>query len=163
MKKIITIAAAVMLVIIDQVLKLLTVNYLKPVGTVTVINGIFNLTYVENTGMAFGLLSNQRWIFISLTALVMIVLIAAMFKLKNHGRLFYISVALLVGGGIGNLIDRIAYGYVIDYISLSFFPPVCNFADYCVTAGVIIFLIHLFFYTDFLKNDEKRVKKDGGV
>lgn len=163
MKKIITIAAAVMLVIIDQVLKLLTVNYLKPVGTVTVINGIFNLTYVENTGMAFGLLSNQRWIFISLTALVMIVLIAAMFKLKNQGRLFYISVALLVGGGIGNLIDRIAYGYVIDYISLSFFPPVCNFADYCVTAGVIIFLIHLFFYTDFLKNDEKRVKKDGGV
>ncbi len=163
MKKIITIAAAVILVIIDQVLKLLTVNYLKPVGTVTVINGIFNLTYVENTGMAFGLLSNQRWIFISLTALVMIVLIAAMFKLKNQGRLFYISVALLVGGGIGNLIDRIAYGYVIDYISLSFFPPVCNFADYCVTAGVIIFLIHLFFYTDFLKNDEKRVKKDGGV
>lgn len=161
MKKFITVTAAIVLVVIDQIIKLLVVNYLKPIGTVTVIDNLFNLTYVENTGMAFGLLSQQRWIFIILTTVVMLVLLIALFKLKNQGRLFYISVALLVGGGIGNLIDRIAYGYVVDYISLSFFPPVCNFADYCVTAGVIVFLIHLFFYTDFLKGDDKKVNKDG--
>lgn len=161
MKKFITVTAAIVLVVIDQIIKLLVVNYLKPIGTVTVIDNLFNLTYVENTGMAFGLLSQQRWIFIILTTVVMLVLLIALFKLKNQGRLFYISVALLVGGGIGNLIDRIAYGYVVDYISLSFFPPVCNFADYCVTAGVIVFLIYLFFYTDFLKGDDKKVNKDG--
>lgn len=163
MKKFLTIIAAVLLVAIDQIIKLLVVNHLKPVGSVTVIDNLFNLTYVENTGMAFGLLSQQRWIFILLTTVVMIILVIALFKLKNQSRLFYISVALLVGGGIGNLIDRVAYGYVIDYISLSFFPPVCNFADYCVTAGVIIFLIYLFFYTDFLKGDDKKVKKDGAL
>ena len=54
----------------------------------------------------------------------------------------------LIGGGIGNLIDRIAYGYVVDYLSLTFFSPVCNFADYCITIGVILLAVYLLFFSD---------------
>lgn len=162
MKKAMTFIIAAAAAVIDQIIKLVVINELKPIGSVTVIDNLLKFTYVENKGMAFGMLANQRWIFIVLTAVVIVALAVAVFKLKNQGKLFYTAAALLIGGGIGNMIDRIAYGYVIDYIQLSFFPPVCNFADYCVTAGVIIFLIYIFFFTDFLKgDDEKKAKKNG--
>lgn len=164
MKKIMTFIIAAVSIAVDQILKLLVINYLKPIKEVTVIDSLLDFTYVENKGMAFGMLANQRWIFIALTSVVIIALIIAVLKLKNQKNMFYISAALLIGGGIGNLIDRIFYGYVVDYIKLSFFPPVCNFADYCVTAGVILFLIYLFFFTDFLKSDkQKKVERNESV
>ena len=58
---------------------------------------------------------------------------------------------LIIGGGIGNLIDRVLYGYVIDYLSLSFFPPVCNFTDYAITIGVILLVVYIFFFSDSFK------------
>lgn len=164
MRKIMTFIIAALSIVVDQVIKIFVINNLQPIKSVTVIDNLLTFTYVENKGMAFGMLANQRWIFIALTSIVILALVIAVFKLKNQSRLFYISVALLIGGGIGNLIDRILYGYVVDYIALSFFPPVCNFADYCVTAGVIIFLVYLFFFTDFLKSDkEKRIDKNANA
>lgn len=164
MRKIMTFIIAALSIAVDQVIKIFVINNLQPIKSVTVIDNLLTFTYVENKGMAFGMLANQRWIFITLTSVVILALVIAVFKLKNQSRLFYISAALLIGGGIGNLIDRILYGYVVDYIALSFFPPVCNFADYCVTAGVIIFLVYLFFFTDFLKSDkEKRIDKNANA
>ena len=164
MRKIMTFIIAALSRVVDQVIKIFVINNLQPIKSVTVIDNLLTFTYVENKGMAFGMLANQRWIFIALTSIVILALVIAVFKLKNQSRLFYISAALLIGGGIGNLIDRILYGYVVDYIALSFFPPVCNFADYCVTAGVIIFLVYLFFFTDFLKSDkEKRIDKNANA
>lgn len=164
MRKIMTFIIAALSIVVDQVIKIFVINNLQPIKSVTVIDNLLTFTYVENKGMAFGMLANQRWIFIALTSVVILALVIAVFKLKNQSRLFYISAALLIGGGIGNLIDRILYGYVVDYIALSFFPPVCNFADYCVTAGVIIFLVYLFFFTDFLKSDkEKRIDKNANA
>ncbi len=160
MKKALTIIISVAVIILDQIFKLLAIGMLKPIEKITVIDGLLDFSYVENRGMAFGLLSNQRWIFITLTSAVIIALLIAIFRLKPQHMTFYVAAALLIGGGVGNMIDRILYGFVVDYIKLSFFPPVCNFADYCVTAGVIVFLIYLFFYTDFLKSDGKRIKKD---
>lgn len=164
MKKIMTFIIAAVSIVADQLIKILVINNLKPVKSVTVIDNLLNFTYVENKGMAFGMLANQRWIFIALTSAVILALIIAVIKLKKQSTMFYISAALLIGGGIGNLIDRLLYGYVVDYISLSFFPPVCNLADYCVTAGVIMLLIYLFFFTDFLKSDkEKKVDKNAAA
>lgn len=164
MRKIMTFIIAALSIVVDQVIKIFVINNLQPIKSVTVIDNLLTFTYVENKGMAFGMLANQRWIFIALTSIVILALVIAVFNLKNQSRLFYISAALLIGGGIGNLIDRILYGYVVDYIALSFFPPVCNFADYCVTAGVIIFLVYLFFFTDFLKSDkEKRIDKNANA
>ena len=137
------IAAAV--VAIDQIIKISVVNNIKPAGTVDVIPGVFKLSYVENRGVAFGMFQDNRWIFVVLTSLMIIAIILYMFIKRPQGKLFYVLAGLIIGGGIGNLIDRILYGYVIDYLSLSFFPPVCNFADYCITAGAVMFVAVLLF------------------
>ena len=69
--------------------------------------------------------------------------------------MFTASAILLIGGGIGNLIDRIFLGYVIDYLSISFFPPVCNFADYCITVGTGLLLIYMIFISDYFNSSKK--------
>ena len=109
-------------------------------GTVTAIPGLLNLTYVENRGVAFGMMENQRWLIIIATVLVMAFLIFLLFRKVGKNKLFAASVVLIVGGGVGNLIDRVFLGYVIDYLQLTFFPPVCNFADYCVVVGTVCLL-----------------------
>lgn len=148
-----------LLVIADQVIKMLVSAHLKPVGTVEVIDNIFSLTYVENRGVAFGMFKDMQWIFILITSVFIIAIIVYMFKTKPKGKLFYVCAGLIIGGGVGNLIDRIFYGYVIDYLSLSFFSPVCNFADYCITIGTVMLVIYILFFSDVLKN-EKAIKKD---
>ncbi len=144
---------------IDQLLKFLVAEYLKPVSSVNVIPGLFSLTYVENKGAAFGIMSNMRWVFIVFTLIIVAILIYIVIKNEIKSKLFIVSAILLIGGGIGNLIDRIFNGYVIDYLSLSFFPPVCNFADYCITFGSVILVIYLIFFSNFFK-DNKKVKAD---
>lgn len=149
------------LVIIDQIIKYFVSAYLQPVGFINVIDNLFSLVYVENRGVAFGMFSGMHWVFIALTSVLLAIIIFYMFKKRPKGRFFYICAALIVGGGVGNLIDRIFYGYVIDYISLSFFPPVCNFADYCITAGTILLVIYLLFFSDMLDSSKKaKIKND---
>lgn len=156
----ISLIVGAVLVIIDQIIKYFVSAYLQPVGSVSVIDNIFSLTYVENKGVAFGMFSDMRWIFVALTAIMLAIIIFYMFKKRPKGKFFYVCAALIIGGGIGNLIDRIFYGYVIDYLSLSFFPPVCNFADYCITAGTIMLVIYLLFFSDILDSSKKAKMKN---
>lgn len=157
----ISLIVGAVLVIIDQIIKYFISAYLQPVGSVSVIDNIFSLTYVENKGVAFGMFSDMRWIFVALTSILLVIIIFYMFKKRPKGKFFYVCAALIIGGGIGNLIDRIFYGYVIDYLSLSFFPPVCNFADYCITAGTIMLVIYLLFFSDILNSSKKaKIKND---
>ena len=151
----ISLIVGAVLVIIDQIIKYFISAFLQPVGSVSVIDNIFSLTYVENKGVAFGMFSDMRWIFVALTSILLVIIIFYMFKKRPKGKFFYVCAALIIGGGIGNLIDRIFYGYVIDYLSLSFFPPVCNFADYCITAGTIMLVIYLLFFSDILDSSKK--------
>lgn len=156
--KILALVIAAAVVIADQLLKLLVVNTIKINGTVSAVDGLLKFVYVENEGAAFGIFANQRWIFIVLTSIAIIAFIIAVFKLKTKSKLFYISAALIVGGGIGNLIDRIYLGYVVDYISVSFFPPVCNLADYAITIGTVLLLCYIFFVSDLFKPKDKAEK-----
>lgn len=156
----ISLIVGAVLVIIDQIIKYFVFAYLQPVGSVSVIDNIFSLTYVENKGVAFGMFSDMRWIFVALTSILLVIIIFYMFKKRPKGKFFYVCAALIIGGGIGNLIDRIFYGYVIDYLSLSFFPPVCNFADYCITAGTIMLVIYLLFFSDILDSSKKAKMKN---
>ena len=89
------IGLAVLLAAVDQILKLLVVQFLKPVGTVTLIPGLLNLTYVENRGAAFGMLSNQRWLFIVLTCLLMLVIVFLLFRYQNHTILTFLALSLI--------------------------------------------------------------------
>lgn len=139
-------AAAILL---DQAIKrFLIVPYLKPVGTVSVIPGLLNLVYVENQGAAFGILQNQRWLFLTVTLTVCALILFALFRYTRHEFFSWAASILIVAGGIGNLIDRVWHGYVVDYISITFFPFVFNFADCCVTVGTVFLIIHILFFAE---------------
>lgn len=145
----------IVLVALDQIIKYFVTVYLQPVGSVNVIDNLLSLTYVENRGVAFGMFSDMRWIFVVLTTVMLAIIIFYMFKKRPNGKFFYICAGMIIGGGIGNLIDRVLYGYVIDYLSLSFFSPVCNFADYCITIGTVLLMICILFFSDVVKNSKK--------
>lgn len=147
----------VLLTAIDQILKFIARDYIKPVDSITIIPNILNFTYVENRGAAFGLFQNQRWFFIAFAAIMIFVFVYLITYKHVQDKLFIVAAVLIIAGGIGNIIDRLFLGYVIDYIKVSFFPPVCNFADYCITCGTILLMIYvLFIYKE--KNVEIKEK-----
>jgi len=154
---ILTFIIAVLIIAGDQLLKFLVVNTLKTGDPVTVLGGLVKFLYCENKGMAFGMLQNQRWIFIVFTLIVLVAVVAYMFKAKPKSKFLLVTLGFILGGGIGNLIDRIFLGYVVDYIQLSFFSPICNFADYCITAGTVMLVIYILFFTQ--ANEAKRIKR----
>ena len=146
---------SVLVIAVDQILKLLVVEYLKPVGTIPVIGGLLDFRYVENTGAAFSILQNQRWLFVAITVVVSALIVYALLRYRNHEFFSYAASVLIVGGGIGNLIDRVLHGYVVDYIHVSFFPAIFNFGDCCVTVGTLFLIIHVLLFAD---DDDKREK-----
>jgi signal peptidase II len=103
----------------------------------------FNLTYVHNTGAAFSLLSEaggwQRWLFAGLAVVMSSVIGVWLYRLKNHETLMAVALSLVLGGAVGNLIDRIAYGYVIDFLDVyyrNWHWPAFNIADSAICVGV---------------------------
>ena len=119
-------------------------NWLESAGEIPLIGEALKLTYLENRGMAFGMMQGQKWLLVWVTAFVLLILIAAimMGKIRKPATLF--TTAVIIGGGVGNLIDRVYRGYVIDYINVSLIGfPIFNFADICVTCGTIVLLILL--------------------
>lgn len=156
---VIALILAVVIAALDQLIKFLVVQNIELNSSVTVIENLFDLTHIRNYGIAFGMFQNSRWIFVILTAAVIVGIIVYLFKTHNKSKLALTAAALIVGGGLGNLIDRVFLGYVIDYISLSFFPPICNFADYCVTAGTILLIIYILFYSNIVTSNSKNARK----
>lgn len=156
---IVSFIVALLIVVADQLIKLLVTNTIKVDGSVSILNGLVNFTYCENKGMAFGMLQNARWLFIGFTAIVMLGIVIYMIKTKPKNKFLLASLALILGGGIGNLIDRIFLGYVIDYIQLSFFSPVCNFADYCITIGTALLVIYILFFSQNTTDIKQKADK----
>ena len=141
---------------VDQIIKYFVLEYLVTAGRVTAIPHILDLIYVENTGVAFGMFSNLRWLFVIVTAFVILAFVIMLLRGGYKSKLFSISSVLIIGGGFGNLIDRIIHGFVVDYLQLSFFSPVCNFADYCITVGTVLLVVYLIFYSDLSKDNNKK-------
>ena len=111
----------------------------------------FNLTYVRNTGAAFSFLSEaggwQRWFFAGLAIVISIVIAVWLVRLKQHETLLAVALSLVLGGAIGNLIDRLAYGYVIDFLDVYYQTwhwPAFNIADSAITLGVVLMLLESF-------------------
>ena len=147
-----------LLIICDQVSKIAVLKYLKPIGTSVVIKNIFSLTYVENRGAAFGILQNSRWIFICATIIILAVLIIYKIKSRPQGKIINTSLCLLISGAIGNLIDRIFRGFVVDMLEVTFIEyPVFNVADCFVVVGAILLGIYIMF---IYKEPEKEMKKN---
>ncbi len=134
-------------VILDQWTKHLAVVHLMPIGSTAVVDGIFGLRYVENTGAAFGMMKGQRWFFIILSTVAIVAIAAYLIaKRKTVPPLLGIAMAMIVGGGIGNQIDRILNGYVVDFLEFLFIDfAVFNVADCFVTVGAFLAVFDLLF------------------
>ena len=140
------IAIMVLAVFLDQLTKYLTILFLKPVDTFPIIEDVLHLTYVENTGAAFGMMKDQRWLFMIVSTVAIIALLIYLFKKKTQPKLENLAIAFIVGGGIGNMIDRVLLGYVVDMIDFRLINfAVFNVADsfVCVGAGLLMLYIIL--------------------
>ena len=135
----------ILLIAADQLTKLYALNVVKPQGMMTVIDHFYYFVYVENRGAAFGIMQNKQWFFIAVTIIIFACLGYMLYNYKIEGKLFFAALVLVVGGGIGNLIDRIFRGYVVDFLQFSFFSPVCNLADYFITVGAVLLMISVLF------------------
>ncbi|SEO73014.1 signal peptidase II [Aquisalimonas asiatica] len=141
-------------VVLDQATKLLAdawLDYLQPVALLPVLN----LTLSYNPGAAFSLLGDaggwQRWLFTGFALVVSVALVIWLRRLPPWDRWQTWGLALILGGAVGNVIDRIAYGHVIDFIHVywrDWHYPIFNVADSAITVGVVLILIHAFFLDD---------------
>ncbi len=139
------------LVILDQVTKALATAKLAPLGSVPIIDGVFHLTYAQNTGAAFSLFRGGRWFFVVLTSVVIIALGYLMYKKFFPTVLSRVAVAVILGGTLGNFIDRARFGYVVDMFDFRLINfAIFNVADACLTIGIVLFAIYAF-TDDFLK------------
>ena len=145
-KLIISVMVAALLIVIDQLVKIFVLEFLKPLGIVTAIDGLLEFTYVENTGVAFGLFQNTPWITLVATAIGCLVVTILALRYKYHNFLSVSAAVLIISGGIGNIIDRFIYGFVVDYIHVMFFDYVFNFADCCVSVGAVLLVGYILFF-----------------
>ena len=136
------------IILIDQVSKYLAVTCLKPIGSAYYFKkSFFSLTYVENRGAAFGILQNQRWFFITLTIIICIAIAYFLIIGRIESLIWRISLSMILGGAIGNLIDRIKQGYVVDMFHFTFIDfPVFNVADLFIVIGTVLVRILYFIY-----------------
>ena len=150
---------AALIVAADQITKYLTVANIPLFDTVEAVPGLFHLTYVQNTGAAFSSFEGMQWLF----ALIFLVFTAAVIwdawkKYMPFTTAERWAVAAIYGGGLGNMIDRLRLGYVVDMIAVDFIDfPVFNVADCFITCGCVFLLVHLFLFNkDFWKDEKKK-------
>lgn len=149
--KIIYFGIAILAIALDQLTKWMASTYLT-LHEQNPVMPSFNLTLMHNYGAAFSFLSNaggwQRWFFTIVAVVISIVLIVWITRLKPTERWLGVSLALVLGGAIGNLIDRVAYGYVVDFIQWyydKFYWPAFNIADSAIFVGAGMLLLSSFF------------------
>ncbi len=147
-----------LIVAADQLTKYLVVAQIPLYTTVDVLPGLFSLTYVQNDGAAFSMLEGQQWLF-ALIFLIFTVLLIWEFRKKTLPlkKFEYWCIAAVYAGGLGNMIDRIRLGYVVDMIKTEFINfPVFNVADIFITCGCIALMVHLIFFNKEFWKDEKK-------
>jgi len=159
---------ALFVVVLDQVTKYIASNSLILFQPVAVMP-MFNWTLMHNTGAAFSFLADQagwqRWFFAAIAIVVSIVIFLWIKRLEQHEKWLAIALALILGGAVGNVIDRIWLGYVVDFIQVYYeqwYWPAFNIADSAIVIGVVMIIIEsIREYRDEKKLDKKQVNKNG--
>jgi len=135
-------STALIVILFDQITKFLIRINFQLNETFPIIKNIFHLTYIQNFGAGFGILQQQKWILIFISLIVVGVILFYFDRIKDKEILLQVLVGFILGGTIGNLIDRVIYGFVIDFIDFKIWP-IFNVADSFVTIGVIGLIIYL--------------------
>jgi signal peptidase II len=155
---------AVLVLILDQAVKYWTVsNITLEIGRVPLIDGLVHLTHVRNYGAAFSILQNTRWLLVALTVVFVAAIIYALCAELIHGAFGRWTALLLLAGAIGNGIDRLFVGYVVDMIEVEFISfPVFNIADIFVTVFGVLFCVYIVFHraSDDERATERSISRD---
>lgn len=141
-KYLIVFSTAFIIVLIDQLTKFLVRVNFQLNESAALITNIFHLTYIHNFGAGFGILQQQKWILVFISLVVVGVILYYLDRIKEKEKLLQFLVGFILGGTIGNLIDRLFFGYVIDFLDFQIWP-IFNIADSFVTIGVIGLIIYL--------------------
>lgn len=161
---------SILLIVFDQWTKHLAVAKLRGKEAFVLIDGVFELSYLENRGMAWGLLSGGRWLFLAGTIVVLALIVYAFLKapMTRRYRLLRFVLALVAAGAVGNMIDRMFNGYVVDFFSFVLINfPIFNVADcYVVVGGILFIILFLFYYKEeelsvFLPQRSKKTEHKG--
>lgn len=154
-------------VALDQATKWIVLLNMEIGESIPLIKGVFHFTYIRNPGAAFGSLSNSRWVFIVLSTVMIAGMIFYLVKYRPKAKLFYIPASMIIGGGIGNMIDRLFYGdsfgdgTVVDFLDFCAFPNlwswIFNVADAFVCVGAAILFVYLL--VEIIKEEKDKAKQ----
>ncbi len=149
-------------IVLDQVTKLLVLEHLAGAGTYPLIENILHFTYVENRGAAFGMLANHRWVFMILSVVGILAIGAWLIWEKPRSLWIRTAVSFVIGGGIGNMIDRVRLGFVVDFIDCRFIDfYVFNVADSFVCVGCAMFLLGVLWDEIRMRKEKNALPADG--
>ena len=148
-----------LVLLIDIGSKLIIHRYISVGESIELIRNFFNLTYVRNTGVAWSIFENKMILIIIVSALIITIMIGYIYKERPKESILKIAYALILGGAIGNFLNRIVYGYVIDFIDIRIFGynyPIFNLADTFIVIGVIILIIFTWRHSDDRGNSRRK-------
>ncbi len=155
------IVIAIASVVIDQLIKLYINGNIELYAERGFIPHVLSITHIRNSGAAWSIMEGKTWFLVLLPVVMIAAALWFMYRNRHGSKLALVSLGLVVGGGIGNLIDRVRLHEVIDYLKCEFIDfPIFNFADICVVVGAVLFCVYMFFFDETDKN--KKSKKTGG-
>lgn len=132
--------------IFDRIVKLKISASMVPGQEINVIDGFFSITYVRNEGAAFGVMAGNSMFLIAIPVILLLAMMIYIVVKRNEiHRVMGFSLSLIISGGLGNLIDRVLYGYVVDFLDFKIWSPVFNIADICVCVGCGLVIIYVLF------------------
>ena len=159
----IVLIASAVLVALDQITKYMIIANIGYGASVEILPGVLDFTYIHNNGAAFGMLQGKSWVLLSVSAVVILLCLALLLRKSFQSKLLTWAVALVMAGGLGNMIDRIfRMGNVVDFIEVKFVDfAIFNFADCCVTVGAALVILEfaLELIRDF-KNSKKAAEEE---
>jgi len=152
----------VLVVIFDQLVKRWAATDLQAVGSIPLWEGVFHLTYCENTGAAFSMFTGQRWLLLAVTVVFLAMLLWAQFRGGMQNTFGRMSLNFVIGGAIGNMIDRFFLGYVVDMFDFCLIDfPVFNVADIFLCVGVGMMMLYILVMEPKIEKAKKEAAKDG--
>ena len=162
-KKVLPAIIGVLIVVIDQLAKILVEKNLSASDSIHAIPHLFDFVYVKNTGAAFSILSDSTVLVGIISILFCIGVGAYWFVKKPQQPILIMTMTLLLAGAFGNAVDRLFRGYVVDFIQTAFMRfPVFNVADIAITAGAVLLIIYLLFFEEGKDSDNGKINSDGG-
>ena len=161
----------VAVIVLDQISKHIVLATMHIGESFNLIKYLINITFTTNTGASFGILKNHRWVFMTLSIVALVVMIGSiiylMRKKRRENLLISIALAFMLGGGFGNMIDRVARGYVVDFLEFAFVNfAIFNAADTFVCIGSVLFCICVFggkYHLPIFEEKNIKLKVFGGI